>query len=491
METSQEDAFPQKVKGITLKQLGLIPIDISLPSGIAAQVNYLSVGVEREMATLLDAGTNSSDFAYQVLHAVLLTPSVSMEQFRSWSIQDVEQLAIGFAESQRGLDQQLDANTPILDAFQQSCRDHLAETVARFQEITNKLSANLAASMQPLLTVSESMRKSFASLMISPLTTSIFKTSDIVFPSAAATIAANASGMADLATMPAFSYMREMASGVHIKMSSIATGFAALGQVSELSRSAAGTLLQAQGTIESSLASMAALGSGLNYSTLFPYLPKLDVVFERLISIQEGAVALDEAGFGYSYSLWTMDFIVELAQLGPNDRAGRVTAEIVAYTQSEELESELKALFTNSPSLRHRWPIVREGLADHKNSRFIVSIPTLFPQLEGVCSDLLILKRVAYALGHKLFILKADGSQGGELKGIDNKFAQARKNADLDDELASFVASYLAPSRNPILHGADVNYSQAEQSAHLILVLLSLASAVTTLEGELAAGVQA
>jgi hypothetical protein len=86
-----------------------------------------------------------------------------------------------------------------------------------------------------------------------------------------------------------------------------------------------------------------------------------------------------------------------------------VTLALLTLTRSEEFAAELKERVLGSSVLEHRWEIVEQALDARRRREYLLSIPPLLAQIEGVIADALVLKNLAVPVGHKLYARGADG----------------------------------------------------------------------------------
>lgn len=123
----------------------------------------------------------------------------------------------------------------------------------------------------------------------------------------------------------------------------------------------------------------------------------------------EGDDTLEASGFGFADHLWNWGFVASFAHIDPRVRDAVVTNRLAAETRSEEFEGWLEEEMTGSAVLAHRWEAMRQALAAHRRREYMLSIPVLLAQVEGIVGDALVLKNLAAAEGHKLYRLGTDG----------------------------------------------------------------------------------
>ncbi len=474
--TDQADEQPGK-KGLRLANLGYKPIPVEVGNGLTIELRYLSGADERFLVELLNRDIAAREFVVAFLHHQLLEPKLSLAEVGGWSEDDLQRAARAFAEAQpAGFGKRIPDDADIYEAFRNVARAYQDELYASVRETLKAFTANYSDQIKPTFGISDSLASSFATAFgVDPSQYGIglaaeevaraslgrFALSDLgtgAYPNVGATLDSIAQAMANSITQPT------------------------LDRIDELSSSAANAVRDIYGQFDRSIASLV---QSLDIRTLIPNLPDFTDSFRRLAKARDGAAALDEAGFGYTFALWEMQFLVDLSDIDPQDRPAVIFSQLRTVTEGQEYENELQDLFTAPSILAKRWPAVREGVENHRQGRYFSSVSVLLPQIEGVVNDILTLVDVVIPVKTKFYEKNPDGTQGKELKGLDSKSALAKKKANLNEDLARFVASSLVPERNGILHGVDVAYGEGERSVHLMLVLLLLALAVADLEADI------
>jgi hypothetical protein len=180
------------------------------------------------------------------------------------------------------------------------------------------------------------------------------------------------------------------------------------------------------------------------------------------------------------------------AQVDPKVRHAAITNRVLALTRSAEFEEELRYGFEHSSLLRSRWEIVQLGLKSHCRREYLLSIPALLAQIEGILADMLVAESAVVRRKGKLYAADTNGKirRGKKGKEIEiHGLGQLVQNSRLqNDELLKGVASYIAdrlvPERQPILHGRNVKYGSPKRSTQLLLVLWILAVELLDLEDE-------
>lgn len=197
----------------------------------------------------------------------------------------------------------------------------------------------------------------------------------------------------------------------------------------------------------------------------------------------QGDETLEASGYGFADHMWNWSFVATFAHVDPRVRAAVVTRRMAILTSSETFEEWLAEEIEGSILLKRRWPIVRQALAAHRRREYVLSTPVLLARIEGVVGDALILKNRVVAKDGKLYRLDNNGNvmlgrnkRPVELRGL-HPLVSLSDFSDHEalEDTASFITDSLAPWRNPILHGRNVQYGTAKLSVQALLVLWLLA----------------
>jgi hypothetical protein len=192
---------------------------------------------------------------------------------------------------------------------------------------------------------------------------------------------------------------------------------------------------------------------------------------------ERGREVLAEAGFEVVYNWLGGSFVVGLEAVSPQLRGAAVTNRVLARTRGGEFEEQLQDHFLEAPLLKKRWQTVSEGLEAHRGRKYHSSVSTLFPVLEGLIGDALVLVGKAKKVKGKFYAMDSAGElkrdrhgRRIELKGLREKVEHfpieehefVRHSVDL-------VKSELGGRRNKVLHGSDVRFGSAKLSTQLLL----------------------
>lgn len=230
----------------------------------------------------------------------------------------------------------------------------------------------------------------------------------------------------------------------------------------------------------------------------FENLPDFSQVAKQLETYSKAAKAanvLDEGGYRFLLHYWTLGDVSEFAGIDRLDtkiRNAVVTNKLLHMTRQAEFTQTLKESFQKSSILRRRWKVVEQALIAHKNRNYVLSIPTLLAQVEGMFTDALVLKGIVVRVKGELYANDGTGKPKLDTKGKPMKLhglGQKVKHSDLQFEdilkgLAEFFASRLVPERNSIMHGSYVTYDTAKLSLQLVLNIYLLAAEFVDFESE-------
>lgn len=216
---------------------------------------------------------------------------------------------------------------------------------------------------------------------------------------------------------------------------------------------------------------------------LFDALPDLGHLNRMFRELRDGKAVLDGAGYGFTADVWELSFLRELAQDQPSSVA--VNRALLHHSRTPEFASSLEAAFS-STYLRRRWAPIAAGHRAHVHREYLLSIPALLPQLEGVVSDLLLLRRQATKHGRKFVAREPNGRAKLNKKGKPVELTGLRAKIDRTDyasdddlkEAAEFIVDTMVRQRNDILHGTRTRYGQAKLSVQVLLLLWVLGSVV-------------
>lgn len=236
-----------------------------------------------------------------------------------------------------------------------------------------------------------------------------------------------------------------------------------------------------------------SLSFKFDFKGVLDQLPDLGSLIAQWQEVGEAQETLGQHGFGFTGHLWTTTFIVTFAKADTRTGAAAVTTRLRTATCAVDFEAELRGIVEGSSVLQRRWKIIAAALQMHRNRTYLVSIPALLAQLEGIIGDALILKGLAVSVGHKVYMKGADGriKKGRDRKPVEMKgVGQLVQNSDFRNHevlqlTVDLLLNQLVRERNAIMHGRMTAYGTAKRSTQLFLLLFVYASAIAEFESNL------
>lgn len=177
----------------------------------------------------------------------------------------------------------------------------------------------------------------------------------------------------------------------------------------------------------------------------------------------------------------TLEFIIPLANLQGQTQAAVITNRFLALTRSAHFFDVLQSRCSSSTLLRKRWPILEQALQAHRQRNYLISIPTLLAQLEGIIGDTLRLRNIVTADGYILRLTQNQDKVGGLQQLLQTSF----NRPSYFDEAASHMLMTIVPHRNAILHGRYLKYGKARISTQLLLLIDMFVHDVAVVENQL------
>jgi hypothetical protein len=244
----------------------------------------------------------------------------------------------------------------------------------------------------------------------------------------------------------------------------------------------------------------------LEAQRLFSSLPDLSRLVPRWeswirdfsLGLEEAEKAAQEGGVGFA-----SEIVADLDWRGTEHISERVrkaviTTRLTAMTRSNEFVSGFLSTLRGNPLLKRRATIVAAALTSHGTRGYVVSVPALLAQIEGVFTDLLIFKGEAVRMKGKAVPLTKTGQPRTKPKkdgtpqihpyvGMQDKIQNSLLRRDTaTKDVVTFMLDNLVPERNAILHGESVTYGRAKMSTQLVLTLAVLSDVLyRAYEGEL------
>ena len=162
----------------------------------------------------------------------------------------------------------------------------------------------------------------------------------------------------------------------------------------------------------------------------------------------------------------------ELGRLAHEGRRVELRREMVALAASSEFTHVLER-WMELPAFRRRRHILRAGLADHRRRRYVASVPTLLPQIEGIAIE-------AFAPG------STARNPKGAIQTAVATYEMVMGPAMVDAVTVLWAHQsfdLVTPgtrrlNRQLVLHGRSTGYGVGENSARVLFALDLLASLV-------------
>ncbi|HEX5726540.1 MAG TPA: hypothetical protein VFX98_13785 [Longimicrobiaceae bacterium] len=173
-------------------------------------------------------------------------------------------------------------------------------------------------------------------------------------------------------------------------------------------------------------------------------------------------------------------------------RSAAITNRLLGLTRSHDFEEELMETVRGSAILSSRGKIVTAALRAHVRREYVMSIPVLLAQVEGVFTDLLVLKKEAIRRKGKTLPLVSGRPRTKQQKGktVPSPYAGMKEKIELSPlkndpatrEVAGFLLDAFVSQRNAILHGERVDYGRAKLSVQMLINLYILSQVLNAAE---------
>ena len=222
-------------------------------------------------------------------------------------------------------------------------------------------------------------------------------------------------------------------------------------------------------------------------SALIPSLPNLDIFFDIIAKntkeTNQILSLLEDSEYELAVDILQERYSQELLKINVPQRKAIVTKKLVQITASYEFNKDLEKLFEDS-HLRSRWPALKQALLAHQSRQYYLSIPVFLAQAEGMFTDLLVLKKIAYKKEKAIYAL-AGGfpkrNKRGKLVRLDTlnqKTIHAKGHFEEDKFIeitVDAIVSRFVEVRNGVFHGKINNYGTAANSTKALLLVFTLA----------------
>ncbi|MDD5368550.1 MAG: hypothetical protein PHQ40_05660 [Anaerolineaceae bacterium] len=148
----------------------------------------------------------------------------------------------------------------------------------------------------------------------------------------------------------------------------------------------------------------------------------------------------------------------------------RIEPDLISKTRSPGSETTILQPFVLSQAIRPRYPNLRDALTAHQQGKFALAIPALLSLLEGILTDILVLRNLISRKGEKVF----DLATGRELNGLHQKLKYISgqfSTSPTGSMLVEFMKEWLGPTRNAVMHGSPTAEYSPEISTWLIVII--------------------
>jgi hypothetical protein len=98
-------------------------------------------------------------------------------------------------------------------------------------------------------------------------------------------------------------------------------------------------------------------------------------------------------------------------------RQAVLTNHLLATTRQPKFQADLYELFHSSKAAARRWPIIQHGLKAHTERDYVLAIPALLTQVEGLLADLLVLRQEIQIQKGRVYALDSSGKPKLNKKG--------------------------------------------------------------------------
>ena len=183
--------------------------------------------------------------------------------------------------------------------------------------------------------------------------------------------------------------------------------------------------------------------------------------------------------------------LIDMIDVPKEVRSALITNKLLQITKSSLFYDDLNKEFNSCQIIKKRWKIVELALEAHKSRKYFLSIPALLTQVEGILSDIIILRGEAKSIKGKLYARNNDGNIKTDRKGnpvlligLQKKIQHSRfKNNVILQNISILMADRLITDRNKILHGQSLTPIKPKLSIQCLLLLLVLSKEINAFLG--------
>jgi hypothetical protein len=428
---------------------------------------FLIVKDEKFLSSLVEEDPTPRSFALQVLNNQLLNTSPT--QPADLDSTDLASAAFSWADQDCSLGQTTSDQQQSLEVFKQRIVLHVAETEEALRKLSKRLYPHIERSLAE-------MRR--AATAFSPAV--LQRIDELVWPPDHVTRA-----IQETITIP-----NEQFAAIGRALSSPALRAAVLA-VEEQGRLIRELSAAASRQIEAISRSLSVAIPTYDLVRELPSAQEIVKAWERhKLAVAKGEKALDEEGFSFARSLVGVDLAVRLAQVPNQVRGAQTTNRLLAFTKSEPFRLALEDRVTCSEVAKRRWHIIEKALGAHSSRTYVLSVPALFAQVEGLFTDSMIMNGLAEIRNSRLYALDSAGipklDKNGNrvrLTGLGSKTQHSPyQNHPILSEIVGALVQSLTGKRNSVLHGSETSYGKAKLSTQLMLLVFILATEILAFE---------
>ena len=463
---------------VTLRTFGLRDIDV--------------------LGRLLETTENSREFTVQVLHHQVEAPLIELGAIRSWTDEEIARILHTFTAKQPAY-RRLEAKPgdSVFEIFREDAQKEYSRWMERSKQLRHSLGlenemrklAELTRGLVPLHSfyppsLQDAVRMAgLQSQQLSDQLSGITKYTQRMADATALSrnifggTAANF-GMLDAATAA----------------KALAGSVSSLPELTEQARRQFEWITQSANKVSEQLLgsfrALEQLTAKIDTQALYRSIPDLNSFIPQWRTFQGTLLLADELGWGFAYDIIPQSLLESVKATDPRVRAAVITNRLAAETRAGEFETSLREMMQSSLLLQKRWRIVELVLRCHRRREYEISIPPMLAQVEGVFTDLMVLKGEARRRGGDLIAwVRGSGPKLGrtqkhiKLTGLGPKIQQSdfREHPETQ-EIVAFLLDSITGPRNGILHGRDVRYGKAKLSVQLLLVFALLSQVIEAVE---------
>lgn len=163
-------------------------------------------------------------------------------------------------------------------------------------------------------------------------------------------------------------------------------------------------------------------------------------------------------------------YLLNLAKYVDVTHGYHVDVDAYHKTCDSGFEANVWQVFTGTVILKDRHKNIREALEAHRREQFTLSVPALMAQLEGVITDMLVLRGIVFRDGSKARRSDNRAELAG-LKGKIDLYAQQFHDIPPVARVRQFIVDRIAPDRNYTQHGVPNDKYTVEASTHLLILI--------------------